>query len=214
MRLKINALRFSVVAILCSGAQPHVSFALSGLQVIPTAITTPSNQWVEPDPNKVVLSAGCKVTESFNSVSFERDDYVQCPGFAKPHRFYRHHRVIGALISGNHDFVLVNDDYATKSSRVVLVDLVARRERTISAVPMRAYKRDVPPDPRIIVQPEGYRFSDDDKFVLMMIGPTSYSVSSRAGQKRLEREAQTRWYMVSTSEGNVVRQYRGSQPPF
>ena len=169
--------------------------------------------WVQPLPDKVVRSAGCDITESLHPQTLRRVDNVQCPGEIRAHSFYFHDRIIAVLIGNNHRFALLNDAYATKSSRVVLVNLINHSRIDVSSNAQRLYRRDVTVNPSVVVQPEGYAFSPNESAILVKVSPTYFSVSSAVKAKQLARSAETRWYVLSTDDGHVVNGFRGEEPP-
>jgi hypothetical protein len=67
-----------------------------------------SGAWIQPAPGKVLSVTGCDFSESVDSKTFERSDYVTCIDHPKRQRFYQHRRVIGVRIDRTHRFVLIN----------------------------------------------------------------------------------------------------------
>jgi hypothetical protein len=168
--------------------------------------------WVDPG-HDVAHTAGYEFTESFNPETYERIAYVKIPGQSEPKAFYKYGRGITVALGHARQIVLINDQYTTKLMRVVVANLADRNTVDVSSQAMEKYQRDVKPDPRLVVNPEGYALSSNDRLALIRVDLTYLSVATKKEAEEVERLFQPRWYAVDTRTGQVLRTYSDDKPP-
>ena len=170
--------------------------------------------WVDPG-HDVAHTAEYEFTESesFNHANYERVAYVKFPGQSQPKAFYRYGRGITVALGHTRQIVLINDECATKLMRVVVATIADGKNIDVSSQAMEQYQREVKPDPRLIVNPEGYALSPDDRLVLVRIALTYLSVPTRTEAEEVGKLFQPRWYAVDTRTGQVLRTFSGDNPP-
>ncbi len=133
--------------------------------------------WVDPAHDREHTD-GYQFTETFDPQTFERVDYVKEPGQSEPTPFYKHNRAIVVALGHTRRVVLINDEYTTKLTRVVVAHLPDGKNVDASSGALAQYQEDIKPDPRLIVNPEGYALSHDDRLVLVRIKLTYLSVAN------------------------------------
>jgi hypothetical protein len=168
--------------------------------------------WIQPGP-KPVLFDGYGFSEAVDPNDSNRVDYIKGPGEREPKAFYKHGRSIGVALGHTHKTILINDAYTTKLQKVVVASLRDYTRTDVSSDAMRLYERDVKPDPRLIVNPEGYALSPDDRVVLIRIVLTHVSVDSAEQARQVGGTFTPRWYAVDCASGKVLRTFEGSNPP-
>jgi len=168
--------------------------------------------WVDPG-HDVAHTAGYEFTESFNPETYERIAYVKIPGQSEPKAFYKYGRGITVALGHTRQIVLINDEYTTKLMRVVVANLADEETVDVSSQAMEKYQRDVKPDPRLIVNPEGYALSSDDRRALIRIDLTYLSVPTYEEAGEVKKLFQPRWYVVDTATGQILRTFSGHNPP-
>jgi hypothetical protein len=169
--------------------------------------------WAGLRPDGPVRINGSEFTEEIDSSTFERKDYIKRPTDKEPIPFYTHHRSIVVTVGHKRQMVLINDYEATKSSKVVAVDLRTRQARQIDLAARKMYWRNVAPDRRLWIVPDAYAFSPDDSHVLITMQLTD--ISARTPEEAVEAKRTYRqwWYVVDSSNGQVKHEYRTSELP-
>ena len=168
--------------------------------------------WVDPG-HDVAHTAGYEFSESFNPETYERVAYVKIPGQPEPKAFSKYGRGITVALGHTRQIVLINDEYTTKLMRVVVAKPADGKNVDVSSLAMEQYQRDVKPDSRLMVNPEGYALSSDDRRALIRIDLTYLSVPTYEEAGEVKKLFQPRWYVVDTRTGQVLRVFSGDNPP-
>jgi hypothetical protein len=197
--------RFYIVVILltiCGTAQSQIARRRNG-------------NWVSPkDLDEVYRIDNYEITERYCSNDqgslcvFIRRDFDK-----EPIQFYAHHRGISVILGHREQLVLINDYFATKSGRVMVVNLNSGVNAEIDRRALAMYRRQVKPDQRLWIVPEAYEFSPDDKQVLMRM--VEEDVSAATAQESIEASKTYKdwWYSVNSQTGRVIREYRTNRIP-
>lgn len=109
--------------------------------------------------------------------------------------------------------VLINDHAATKFTRVVVATISDGSAVDVGSQAMEQYQREVKPDWRLEVNPEGYALSPDDRQVLVRIALIYLSVQTPKEAADLAKTFQPRWYVVDTRDGHILKTFSGENPP-
>ena len=129
--------------------------------------------------------------------------------------FYAHERYLLVTLGNQRRLVLINDCPGTKSCKVMIADLARHRSRQIDQPALEMYRRDARSDNRLIIIPQAYAFSPDDKQVLINMELIYISVPTEPRElvERLNKSYKNWWYVVDSITGGVLREYRTSRIP-
>jgi len=177
-----------------------------------TAIQPAGLVWVDPT-NDAAHTDGYVFSQTFKPQTFERVVYLKEPGQPEPKALYEHYRDVSVALGHTRKIVFINDFSATKQIRVVVVKIADGSTLDVGAPVMEQYTRDVKPDPRLYLNPEGYALSPDDRLALARIKLTYLSVPTKEEAEEVQQLFQPRWYVVDTRSGLVLRSYPGENPP-
>ena len=124
--------------------------------------------------------------------------------------FYTNERSVLVTLGHRKRLVLVNDCPATKSCKVVVVNLASRNRRQIDRSATMAYLRHGLPDKRLGIIPQAYAFSPDDRKVLINMELVYISAPAEQRQlvDRLNSSYRNWWYVVDSLSGRVLHEYR------
>lgn len=145
--------------------------------------------------------------------NLERSDYVKRPGDDQFILFYRHGRSIGPTLGHHRQLVLINDYAATQGCNVVIADLNTRKNWNIDSAATERYRTTANPDARLVIVPEAYGFSPSDREVLIGMDLVYISVPTAELADEVGRTYARCWYVVDSSSGRVLHEYRTNQPP-
>jgi hypothetical protein len=137
--------------------------------------------WVAPTWETLSLNT-YKVKEETDADGIRRE-YIRRTKDGAWIPFYTNERSVLVTLGHRKRLVLVNDCPATKSCKVVVVNLASRNRRQIDRSATKAYMRHTSPDKRVIIIPQAYAFSPDDSKVL--INMELIYVSAPAEQRQL-----------------------------
>jgi hypothetical protein len=151
--------------------------------------------------------------EKFNPKTYERKDYIEGPGLKKPVLYYIHNRGISPSIGRRGRLVLINDYFATEGCKVMVSDLKTHKWWNISSRAVQAYNRNANPYPGLVIVPEGYGFSPSDRRVLIGMDLIYTDVPTAEHASRAGRTFKRYWYVVTSSSGRILHEYRTSKPP-
>jgi len=127
--------------------------------------------------------------------------------------FYVGERNVGVALGHRKQLVLINDCPATKFCKVMTVDLASRKSRQIDLRAIGMYRRNARPNNSLIFIPQAYAFSPDDKQVLVNMEHVYTSVSTAEMAAQLSKTYKNWWYIVDSTNGRVLREYRTSKLP-
>ena len=167
--------------------------------------------WIWP-VGEILRLKGCEVKEELGSdgvtkVYIKRDrDEEWIP-------FYVDERNVGVALGHRKQLVLINDCPATKFCKVMRVDLASRKSKQIDLPAIRMYRRNARPNNSLIFIPQAYAFSPDDKQVLVNMEHIYTSVSTAEMAAQLSKTYKNWWYIVDSTNGRVLREYRTSKLP-
>jgi hypothetical protein len=158
---------------------------------------------------------GSRITEEINPSTLIRKDYIKRRTDKRPMLFYTHYRAIEATLGHRFRHVLINDNEASKSNKVMIVNLDTKETRQIDLAAVEMYRRNASPDGHLIIVPEAYAFSPADKHVLIKLELIYISVpfEEKALANRLKKSYKQWWYVVDSSDGQVKREHRTSKLP-
>lgn len=154
-----------------------------------------------------------KFTEKFDQRTYERWDFVERPSDNQPVLFYHHGRSIAPTMGHQGRFVLINDYSATKACEVVIADLESHKKWNIDTQAVQMYQSNAKPDGGLIIIPEAYGLSPDDQEVLIGMDLIYVSVPTGELEGELHKTYKRWWYVVDSSGGRVLHEYRITQPP-
>ena len=181
----------------------------SAAQIVQRGGTT----WVGLKPAEGFRLTRYEVREEIEAVT--RRDYIKRKIDKKWILFYTHERGIEATLGHAGHLVLINDNEASKSNKVVVVNLDTNETKQIDTQAIESYKRNASPDGRMIIIPEAYAFSPTDKQLLirMELIYISLPFEERALANRLRTSYKSWWYVVDSMDGKVTHEYRTSRLP-
>jgi Pantoate-beta-alanine ligase len=181
----------------------------SAAQIVQRGGTT----WVGLKPAEVFRLTRYEVKEEIEAVT--RRDYIKRKIDKKWILFYTHERGIVATLGHAGHLVLINDNEASKSNKVVVVNLATNETKQIDTQAIEMYTRNASPDGRMVIIPEAHAFSPTDKEVLIEMELIYLSVpfEEKALTDRLSKSYKPWWYVVDSSTGNVRHVYRTNGLP-
>jgi hypothetical protein len=139
--------------------------------------------------------------------------YIKRDFDMQPIQFYQHHRAILVTLGHQKHLVLINDYFATKSAKVMSVNLNSGVNREIDRQALSTYRRHARPDPRLWIITEAYEFSPDDRLVLMRVVIADVSAVTEEESVVATRSYKEWWYSVHSQTGRVIREYRTKRIP-
>ncbi len=166
--------------------------------------------WVQTKPNRL---GPYLVYEVFEPKTLERRVYLRTGLQATPKLIYTHFRGISVLLGNKHTRLLVNDEFATKGNKVVVIDLRTAQQRDLGQEVMKKYEAEVSHDPRCVLIPNAHAFSQDDTRVLIKVELIYLSSSSFNELSRIKSSYKPRWYVVDASTGGILKEYSTNHIP-
>jgi len=136
--------------------------------------------------------------------------YIKRDGDRKWIPFFVRERSVLMTLGNRRRLVLINDCPATKFCKVMIADLASHKSRQVDQPAIEMYRRDARMDNRLIIIPQAYAFSPDDKQVLINMELIHISVSAEPRElvDRLNGIYKNWWYVVDSVSGRVLREYR------
>lgn len=200
----MKRLTLSFVIIFCSAL-----FTKSTAQVVRRHGTT----WVGLKSDQVFRLKGYQLKEDISGLT--RTDYIKRKKDKKRILFYKHERGIVATLGHAGNLVLINDNQATKSNKVVVVNLDTNETKQIDLEAIKTYKHNASADARMIIVPEALAFSPNDKQVLVKMALIDISLpyEQRLLANRIWKSYKPWWYVVDSNTGHLVHEYRKKRPP-
>ena len=177
----------------------------------PVATNRPAG--VDLRPSEVSHEGHFEFSETFDPNTYERREYVKRPGDKEPVFYYKHGRSIAPTMGHHRRLVLINDYSATKACNVIIADIETHKNWNIDSFAMEMYRKNANPDQGLLIVPEAYAFSPNDEEVL--IGMDLIYVSAPTGElvRQVRKTYKRWWYVVNSSSGRVLHEYRTNQPP-
>jgi len=169
--------------------------------------------WADLKPNQPVLLNGAEITEQLDPSTRVRKDYIKRGTDKEPILFYTHHRGIVVTVGHRGHTVLINDHEASKSSKVIAVNLDTKQARQIDVAAIEMYRRNASPDARLWIAPDAYAFSPDDRQVLITMQLIDISASTPEEAVKAKLTYKQWWYIVDCDNGQVVHEYRTNELP-
>ena len=197
--LKIGLISFAIALATSAG------FSQATAQRIPSLVGL--------RPGEELRLRDARFTESFDSSTYVRTDFIQRRRDRKPVPFFTHQRGISVTLAHAQRFVLINDYFATKGCRVMVADLQTHRDWQIDQAAAQMYRQAAAPDDRLIIVPEAYSFSPDDTKVLIGMDLVDLSVATAQEAAQVSNLYKKWWFVVDTSSGRVLREYRTVEIP-
>jgi len=144
-----------------------------------------------------------------------RNDYIKRKADKKWTLFYRHERAVVVTLGHRGNLVLINDNEASKSNKVVVVNLDTTETKQVDLQAITTYKRNGSSDGPMMIVPEAYAFSPTDKEALIKMALIDVSVpfEERASAIRLRKSYKPWWYVVDSRTGGVKHEYRTNRLP-
>ena len=131
--------------------------------------------------------------------------------------FYTDERFLLVTLGNQKRLVLINDCPATKFCKVMVADLASHKNRQVDQQAIEMYRRNARPDERLMIIPQAYAFSSDDRQILINMELIYISISAekkyQAEVDRLAKSYKNWWYVIDTESRRVLREYRTSKIP-
>src|SRR5262245_2503388 len=169
--------------------------------------------WVGLKPGETFRLEQCELTEQIDPASLLRTDFIKRNTDKEPLLFYTHHRGIVVTLGHKGQLMLINDNEATKSNKVMIVDLETNLAKQIDSEARRLYEQNSYVDSRLIIVPVAYAFSPDDRNVLIKMELIYVSMSVGQEAERVARSYKEWWYVIDSKGGQVKHEYRTSELP-
>lgn len=169
--------------------------------------------WIELTAGKTYQLNGCEFTEKIDDTTLIRTDYIKRRTDKKPLLFYTHQRAVAVRLGHRERLVLINDREATKANKVMVVSLGANKAKRIDLTAIAMYQRNASPSDRLVIIPEAYAFSPDDREILIKMRLIYVAVGSK---EEVDQEVKTYkgwWYAVDSHRGQVKQEYRTTRLP-
>jgi hypothetical protein len=173
-----------------------------------------NTKWVSPHPNETHRLNNYEVTErSCSDEQAKLCAFIKRDADTQPILFYAHHRQIVVTLGHRKRLVLINDWEATKSGKVVVVNLKSGSKRQIDGPAVSMYRRHAAPDRRLWIIPEAYEFSPDDTQVLIEMVKEDVSAATAEESIAAGRTYRAWWYAIDSRSGKVIHEYRTRKIP-
>lgn len=129
--------------------------------------------------------------------------------------FYARERFLLVTLGNRRRLVLINDCPATKFCKVIVADLTSGKVRQIDLQAVEIYRRNASPDKRLVIVPQAYAFSPDDRQALINMELIYIRVpgDEKEVAERVNKSYKHWWYVVDSASGSVLREYRASKIP-
>jgi hypothetical protein len=170
------------------------------------------NVWVNLQGNTIRVQ-DYEVRETFDPKTTARKDFIKRNTDLQPILFYTHERGIEMTLGHQRRLVLINDYFASKACQVIVVDLESGNRRRIDEAVVKTYYRHFVRDKRVYMAAQAYGFSPDDKKILIGMVLDYTFAHSREEADLLSKLTPKAWYIVESSNGRVLREFRENDPP-
>ena len=171
------------------------------------------HKWGTPVGTEPIQLGPYTIYQEFNKKTYERKVYLKRKDDTIPKHIYSHHRGITVVRGNLHNRLLINDFFATKANKVMVVDIESAKHWQIDQQVMRTYKEDVNPDPRLDLLPIGKAFSPKDNKVLLNVILHYVGASTPEEASEASKSYRIRWYVVSTESGEIIKEYQSNAIP-
>jgi len=190
-----------------------IAFAFFNFASVAQTIKRRGVMWVAPTSETLWLN-GYEVKEESDSDGIGRE-YIRRAEDRRWIPFYTRERYVLVTLGHRRHLVLVNDCPATKLCKVKVVNLFSGESKQIDTSATKTYKRNASPDEHLVIIPQAYAFSPDDRKVLIHLELIYISVPAeqRDLANRLNRSYKNWRYVVDSASGRVLREYRTSTLP-
>lgn len=158
-------------------------------------------QWFALAPSSVLHIDGYELHETYDPETSERRDFIRVPGQSKAHQFYQHSRGIDVALVPACQSLLVEDDYTTKLSKLVMINLQSWVQKQISEAAVERYHEELKVEPSTFVNARAVEISADCNCVLLAVELTYASVASPERAQEANKLYPTRWYTVNVKDG-------------
>ena len=164
-------------------------------------------------PIQVLHIDGFELTEIFDSATGERHDYVQGPQDTRPREFYHHSRGISVALSPDHRFLLVDDSYTTKLSKLVIVDLTSLKQTDVSSDAVASYRHEANMGWRNWANARALSLSPAGDRLLVQVDVTYFDASSAQEAAKESSLFRPRQYVVNVRSGKVRESFVSGVAP-
>ena len=190
-----------------------IAFAFFNFASVAQTIERRGVMWVAPTSEALWLN-GYEVKEESDSDGIRRE-YIRRAEDKRWIPFYTRERYVLVTLGHRRNLVLVNDCPATKFCKVIVVNLFSGENKQIDTSATKTYQRNASPDERLIIIPQAYAFSPDDRKVLINLELIYISVPAEQRElaNRLNSSYKNWRYVVDSANGRVLREYRTSTLP-
>ena len=139
--------------------------------------------------------------------------YLQRPGESQRRLVYTHWRDASYYIGHRGRHLLVNDYEATKSIKVVVVDVASGRSYLVDRQAREHYEAEAKYDRRKLVLPRSVDFSPDDRLALLQMKLDWVFAATREEAGEIEPGYPAWSYVVDAAIGKVLHVYRAPSVP-
>lgn len=168
--------------------------------------------WLAMTPGQVFHLDGFEFTGTFDQETYERHDYIQGPDEPRPREFYHHGRGIRVAFSHHHQFLLVDDNYTTKLSKLMVVDLNSFKETDVSSAAVATNRYETKIGQRNFVNPRAIGLSLNDRKLLLAVELTYIDASTAEEAAKVSVLFPPQQYVVDTRSGRVEGFKTGKAP--
>jgi len=155
------------------------------------------------EPVQALHIDGFELTETFDPATFERHDYIRGPQESRPREFYHHSRGISVALSPDHKFLFVDDNYTTKLSKLVIVDLTSLKQTDVSSDAVATYRREANMGRRDFANARALSLSPAGDKLLVEVRVTYLDASTAEEATKESALYPPRQYVVNVGSGKV-----------
>jgi len=152
-------------------------------------------------------------TEPDPSAEQSRHDYIQGPGDRKFREFYRHGRGVDVALVNQCRLLMVEDEYTTKLSQLVAVNLDTFQQTQMSADAVERYSEETNAHRHGFVNARALAISPDCSKALLEVGLTFPVAATPEEAGQAAEKYPPRWYTVKLQSGTVTSEWKGSHAP-
>jgi len=198
---------------------------LALLAVVPAlGLISDAQEFHRPNSGWIIFTTGSgsvtvrqgpyRLTQKYDPETMEGQIYIEREKDAEPRLIFTNRRAVEFFIGHRGGLALVNYTQATKALfEVYVADTSTGKNWRIDEQALRMFLQDSGADPSLIVVADGEALSPDDRQALLSMNLNYISVSTAEEAEQKGKTFHKRWYAVSTSTGQVLREYRTSSVP-
>ncbi len=176
----------------------------------------PNSAWISfstGSGSETIQHGPYRFTQKYDAETLVGRIYFEREKDAEPRLIFTNQRGVEFLISHRGGLALINYTQSTKDFEVYVADTSTGKNWRIDEQALRMFLRDSGADPSLIVVAGGEALSPDDRQALLSMNLIYISVGTAEEAEQKGKTFKKWWYVVSTSTGQVLHEYRTPSVP-